>query len=616
MSVMRPGETVFAVNSLGRVFSLGKDDTKWREFDYLGIEFKRVSAASNVLWALGADHQIYVFVYGIEVPIRVKEVTYENERWIPVEGFGSSLLPTDRPNYSDITGTQARPKDRVSLPSLGWVWDDDWHIDTLFNGVQLEMSGWTYAVDFPAEYHPKKGFTSCVRRRKWIRHRRYVANSSWCQIPSLGKEMDEEPFIDVSVGGQELAGGRQGELQVWVVTVGGKVMVRHGVTDTCPEGRGWLNIPTQTGREVSQVSVAPSGLVWAVTWHGSALVRLGVSLTDPSGTSWCEVTSPGPEHPLSVVGVGGAIVWGVTRGGGVWFRQGVRSDCAGAGEESEQLARGTKWIQMVGEVAMLSVGGGDQVMGVGQGEDRQVVARTGVTHSDLSGKMWKCVTSSAVEAGHMASVLTPMLRRTRLTSTSSRSSASQQQAAGGQKLSQSPPQQTSRDQRSASQVGEDMVKGAERRMVGMAVGSIARATLGRVPVAGPVLASAVGGAVMEEISRSQIIDQVNDKAKEMVNKDNDKIEEGEEFKLCKSDPMQQSAAATLQVEDSVYCSTMESLDNDDPPTPSGRLVLDYEDQFDWDNMESDPVWVWVTLGSYSLDTIPSHWLSETNKSIG
>merc|ERR1719282_349149 len=107
-------------------------------------------------------------------------------------------------------------------------------------------------------------------------------------------------------------------------------------------------------------------------------------------------------------------------------------------------------------------------MGVGQGEDRQVVVRTGVTHSDLSGKMWKCVTSSAVEAGHMASVLTPMLRRTRLTSTSSRSSASRQQAAGGQKLSQSPPQQTSGDQRSASQVGEDMVKGAERRMVGMA----------------------------------------------------------------------------------------------------------------------------------------------------
>ena len=71
---------------------------QWRELDYLGIEFKRVAAASNVVWALGADHRVYVWLFGVEVPIRVKENTYENQRWIPVEGFGSSLLPTDRLN--------------------------------------------------------------------------------------------------------------------------------------------------------------------------------------------------------------------------------------------------------------------------------------------------------------------------------------------------------------------------------------------------------------------------------------------------------------------------------------------------------------------------------------
>ena len=47
---------------------------------------------------------------------------------------------------------------------------------------------------------------------------------------------------------------RSGELQVWAVTVGGKVMVRQGVTSSCPEGAGWLRIPTSTGKEVSQVS--------------------------------------------------------------------------------------------------------------------------------------------------------------------------------------------------------------------------------------------------------------------------------------------------------------------------------------------------------------------------
>ena len=46
----------------------------------------------------------------------------------------------------------------------------------------------------------------------------------------------------------------------------------------------------------------------------------------------------------------------------------------------------------------------------------------------------------------------------------------------------------------------------------------ARATLGRVPIAGPVLASAVGGAIMQEVSNQNVIDKVNDKGKEVLNK--------------------------------------------------------------------------------------------------
>lgn len=98
----RPNEVLFAVNSSGRVHyiasshSAGPDypdslaRTSWRELPYLGIDFKRVSAvcpelpadtesgsASGLggrLWAIGGDHQVYVFAYGVEVPIRVKEV--------------------------------------------------------------------------------------------------------------------------------------------------------------------------------------------------------------------------------------------------------------------------------------------------------------------------------------------------------------------------------------------------------------------------------------------------------------------------------------------------------------------------------------------------------------
>ena len=53
------------------------------------------------------------------------------------------------------------------------------------------FQGWTYAVDFPAEYHPKKGFTSCVRRRKWIRYRKYVALDTWSAVPGIGKDATE-----------------------------------------------------------------------------------------------------------------------------------------------------------------------------------------------------------------------------------------------------------------------------------------------------------------------------------------------------------------------------------------------------------------------------------------
>ena len=70
---LKPGAALFAVNSSGRVFALCRDNAAWQELEYLGIEFKRVAAAKIVIWAIGGDHQIYVYVYGIEVPIRKEQ---------------------------------------------------------------------------------------------------------------------------------------------------------------------------------------------------------------------------------------------------------------------------------------------------------------------------------------------------------------------------------------------------------------------------------------------------------------------------------------------------------------------------------------------------------------
>ena len=37
---------------------MAREESSWRELEYLGLEFKRVSAAANVLWAVGGDHEV------------------------------------------------------------------------------------------------------------------------------------------------------------------------------------------------------------------------------------------------------------------------------------------------------------------------------------------------------------------------------------------------------------------------------------------------------------------------------------------------------------------------------------------------------------------------------
>ena len=83
-----------------------------------------------------------------------------------------------------------------------------------------------------------------------------------------------------------------------------------------------------------------------------------------------------------------------------------------------------------------------------------------------------------------------------------------------------------------------------RRVASLAVGSVARATLGRL--VGPSVASAVGGAVMSEVTRranqrtpgadhSADGDRTADQSEE-------RMEAGEEFRLCSAPPLDQSVA--------------------------------------------------------------------------
>lgn len=50
----------------------------------------------------------------------------------------------------------------------------------------LAFQGWTYAIDFPATYTRDKKWNSCVRRRKWIRYRRYKSRDAWAKVCVYG----------------------------------------------------------------------------------------------------------------------------------------------------------------------------------------------------------------------------------------------------------------------------------------------------------------------------------------------------------------------------------------------------------------------------------------------
>ncbi|KAL4710746.1 hypothetical protein ACJJTC_004391 [Scirpophaga incertulas] len=377
---------LFSINNEGKVYALSTSGSCWREFMYLGLEFKTLSAVPHYLWAVGGDRQIYLHVHGLEIPIRVKEESYENERWLPLEGFSGRLLPTDRYHFSSQDGTIDRSIDRIRLPSMAWQWEGDWQLELTLNGQALDHDGWSYAVDFPANFCPVKQWKSCVRRRKWIRYRKFSAMNSWCAIAPLHKDPTQEPFIDISIGGNEIPYASPGTLSVWSITAHGRVMYRTGVSTTSPEGLKWINISIPPNCDIRQISVGPSGLVWALLWTGRTIVRKGITKDCPTGDGWLEVKSP-TETKLSVITVGYNAVWAVSSDARVWFRKGIDGNLVGC---SEIAAMGSGWLEITGNMVHISVGKNDQVFAIGE-SDKCIYWRSGITASELTGKRWRMV---------------------------------------------------------------------------------------------------------------------------------------------------------------------------------------------------------------------------------
>ncbi|XP_077388512.1 tectonin beta-propeller repeat-containing protein 1 isoform X2 [Festucalex cinctus] len=365
---------LWAVDVYGRVYSVSTAGQRWVRADDELLELKRVTAAIGRCWGIGCDHHVYLNMIPHETAIRYREETYENQRWNPVDGFTDTLLPTDRWPWSDVTGMNPQPLHSFQLPSRSWEWEGDWYVDHSCGGEPSQTGGWEYAVDFPANFSPDKKWNSCVRRRRWIRYRRYTAQGSWAKIPLDHPRKPPLPLSDISCGGWEMSDESGRYPYLWAVSQQGQVWFREGIHPRVPEGTNWDEV--EVPKEVAQLSLGPKDLLWAVLWDGNLLVRTGLSLDSPTGTSWLEVESPAKEVETLHVSVGVSVVWVITKDYKVWFRRGVNS----------HNPCGSGWINIVGEMMMLDVGLNDQVWAVG--EDRGLYFRIGVTPSEPSGNGW------------------------------------------------------------------------------------------------------------------------------------------------------------------------------------------------------------------------------------
>lgn len=66
------------------------------------------------------------------------EYCFENQRFIPIRGWGRPVFPLDRATWSSEAGDPV-VRDAVILPP-GWTWADSWHLDPTFRGDELVVT--------------------------------------------------------------------------------------------------------------------------------------------------------------------------------------------------------------------------------------------------------------------------------------------------------------------------------------------------------------------------------------------------------------------------------------------------------------------------------------------
>ena len=264
---------------------------------------------------------------------QVEIEVFENQRWFPVQGFKSNLLPTDRPAWSDRSGLHAASLQAARLPGKRWEWADEWTVDCEW--AKCDPKGWQYSLDFSMEFHPSKRITDCVRRRRWVRKAKFVCTGPWqpldesefrlrsismcsisdsttgepvdeqakqmvdskeTKVDNLSKEEDEKVVKQIPENKQRVF--------VWAISQTGDALCRSQVTSERPFGDRWIHVASskslrcvsvacQAPKEDSTHHLSPFIQAWALAEDGSVMLRHAISLEELAGSLWLNLeTSP------------------------------------------------------------------------------------------------------------------------------------------------------------------------------------------------------------------------------------------------------------------------------------------------------------------------------------
>uniref|UniRef100_A0A8C6M350 Tectonin beta-propeller repeat-containing protein 1 n=1 Tax=Nothobranchius furzeri TaxID=105023 RepID=A0A8C6M350_NOTFU len=299
-----PVSQLWAVDVYGQVYSLSTAGQQWEKCSNAHMEFKRVTATQQCCWGIAFDNSVYLNVHASELPIRYQEETYENQRWNPVDGFSDHLLPSDRWQWSDVTGLQHQPLNGFQLPSHSWDWEDDWYWVTCFD---LSCGGWEISEEPRGQLSL---WAVSLQGKVWFRDgvcHHNPEGSSWEEVPLPGE------VVQISCGPGDL---------VWAVLWDGQLIVRQGISRDCPKGTSWVVVESPSP-EVGAAHVAVgTSVAWAVTKNNKVWFRRGVNSHNPCGSGWISMVG---EMIMISVGLNDQ-VWAIScEDRTVCFRQGVTS---------------------------------------------------------------------------------------------------------------------------------------------------------------------------------------------------------------------------------------------------------------------------------------------------